>query len=89
MTQSRGFLYAWGCCARCGKVVSVRAATKEGAVGSWPYAHKWRRGADGGWCDGHKHPALHFTESDEFDHVDEIQRVEREGAARRRLPGAG
>jgi hypothetical protein len=82
-----GFLSAWGCCARCGKVVTVRAPTRAAAVGSWPYVHKWRRGPDGGWCDGHKYPALHFTESDEFDHVETIHLTDRQHAemmARRR-----
>jgi len=79
-----GFLSAWGCCSRCGKVVSCRAATSDGAVGSTPYRHKWRRGPDGGWCDGHLHPALHYTESDEFERVAQIQQAARQSTEMRR-----
>ena len=83
------FMSAWGCCARCGKVVSVRARTREQAVGSSPYNHKWRCGPDGGWCDGHAYPALHFTESDEFDQVKKILMIDRQVAERRHLRRSG
>lgn len=69
----RGFFSAWGCCARCGRVVSCRARTTDGAVGTLPYKHKWDSGPGGGWCDGHKYPALHYTESDQEQFVRDIQ----------------
>lgn len=87
--RRRGFLSAWGCCARCGKVVSCRARTADEAEGSKPYVHKWAKGADGGWCDGHGHPALHYTESDEFDRVKEIELVKRQMAVMRSRRGSG
>lgn len=89
MAGRKGFMSAWGCCARCGKVVSCRAPDRESAVGSRPYVHKWRRGSGGGWCDGHEHPALHYTESDEFDEVRTIQQIDAEVAEGRHLRRGG
>ena len=71
---------ASGCCARCRKVVSCRAASRERAVGSLPYRHKVRRG-DPDWCDGHLCPALHFTESADKEMIQVILLVEKQHQA--------
>lgn len=76
MGQRRGFLSAWGCCAVCRRVVSVRAATRSGAVGSKPYIHKVTRGRGEPWCPGVAHPALHFTESTDTEAIERIKQVE-------------
>lgn len=71
----KGFRSAWGCCAVCRRVVSVRAATVAEAVGSKPYIHKAVRGPGTPWCPGVSYPALHFTESTDTEAVERIKLV--------------
>lgn len=81
------FWSAWGCCARCRRMVSVRAPTEARAPGSRPYRHKPRRGRDEPWCDGHRYPALHYTESCDQASVAAVERIKREVVRRRHRRG--
>ena len=75
MGGRRGFFSAWGCCAVCRRVVSVRAATPMEAVGSKPYIHKVAVGKGLPWCPGVAHPALHFTKSEDTGAIERIKLV--------------
>jgi len=67
------FRSAYGCCSRCRRIVSVQASTLAEAAGSVPYRHKEHYGTDEPWCDGHHYPALHFTESNDLEAVEDIK----------------
>ena len=69
------FFSAWGCCAICHRVVTVRAGALTEAAGSKPYSHKATLGPRLPWCAGVGYPALHFTESMDTKTVEEIKTV--------------